>query len=913
MKSNGSMNRFYRVIWNASTGAWQAVTELSKGQGKTKGMRALRRAAVVTLGLVSMSAMAADVLPTGGTVVAGNAAISQSGSAMTINQSTNKAVIDWQSFSVGQNNSVTFIQPTATSVALNRVLGSDVSLIQGRISANGIVAIENPNGILFTQTAQVNVGGLIASTLKFSLPEFMNGEYKLAGASSNAIVNQGNITVANGGTAAFVAAKISNTGNVTANGGNVLMGAGSVVTLDLGGPVKLEVKQAAIDALIENGGAIKADGGLVYLRAHAAGELATTVINNTGVIEAHTLATGEKGQIYLIGDMQNDRIAVGGKLDASAPVGGDGGFIETSAADVAVADNAHVTAASAQGKGGAWLIDPTNITIQAGSCSGTNCLSAGIIESTLNGGTDVAIATAAAGSEAGDINVDAPISWNKNKLSLIAHNNININGTLTATDTGSLAFAYGQATTDGAGSSYNVNNGAKIFIPSGGAFTWLKGSAGTVRNLVLDNGLLRFGDGTQTSLNQYGQLEQPFYFDNVSVVNGQQRNAWYKLTFSNYPLDLQLATGGDGTSSWNANGEKVNTQTGFPSGTTSFLEISGYKEGIGSITSNMNIAFAGGEALQVSNTYTLNAGQSYLKTDTTVTNVGSLAASNVRLWVGTRDDYVAQTDRPFKYKGNLTSNGFEQLTSQNEQSKALKITERDDGQGAAILFYSTSPGADTSVNYCCSFSSATDTDPRSSPITETARDGSYALFLRLANLAAGQSDGMTWYYAAGPAAMLDSIVGQVSASAGTPPAPVVVPNTTTPVITAISSAQNTVNTNAATPATVSSNILPPPFVAPEIAGKTMNVDTSGGLRLVSLDAGTSGATGNGNSNTNGSSDGSDGSSLPNAGGANQAGLDPSGFMKVFVVGGGVSLPDVAMNNQGVQIEDLNKTQKGGSR
>ncbi|RQO33880.1 hypothetical protein DBR37_12155 [Herminiimonas sp. KBW02] len=910
------MNRFYRVIWNASTGAWQAVTELSKGQGKTKSMRALRRAAAVTLGLASVSVMAADVLPAGGTVVAGNAAISQSGSAMTINQSTNKAVIDWQSFSVGQNNSVTFIQPTATSVALNRVLGSDVSLIQGRISANGIVAIENPNGILFTQTAQVNTGGLIASTLKFSLPEFMNGEYKLAGTSSNAIVNQGNITVANGGTAAFVAAKISNTGNVTANSGNVLMGAGSVVTLDLGGPVKLEVKQAAIDALIENGGAIKADGGLVYLRAHAAGELATTVINNTGVIEAHTLATGEKGQIYLIGDMQNDRIAVSGKLDASAPVGGDGGFIETSAADVAVADNAHVTAASAQGKGGAWLIDPTNITIQAGSCTGTNCLSTGTIESTLNGGTDVAIATAAAGSEAGDINVEAPISWNKNKFSLIAHNNININGTLTATGTGSLAFGYGQATTDGAGSSYNVNNGAKIFIPSGGAFTWLKGSAGTVKNLVLDNGLLRFGNGTQTSLNQYGQLEQPFYFDNVSVVNGQQRNTWYKLTFSSYPLDLQLATGGDGTSSWNANGEKVNTQTGFPSGTTSSLEISGYKEGVGSITSNMNIAFTGGEALQVSNTYTLNAGQSYLKTDTTITNVGSVAASNVRLWVGTRDDYVAQTDQPFKYKGNLTSNGFEQLTSQNEQSKALKITERNDGQGAAILFYSTSPGADTSVNYCCSFSNATDTDPRNSPITEAARDGSYALFLRLANLAAGQSDGMTWYYAAGPAAMLDGIVGQVSASAGTP-RPVVVPTTTTPVVTAISSAQNTVNTNTATPATVNSNILPPAFVAPEVAGKTMNVDTSGGLRLVSLDAGTSGSAGSGNSNSNvnanGGSGAADGSSLPNAGGANQAGLDPSGFMKVFVVGGGVSLPDVAMNNQGVQIEDLNKTQKGGSR
>lgn len=97
------------------------------------------------------------------------------------------------------------------------------------------------------------------------------------------------------------------------------MGAGSKVSLDLGGPVKIEVEQGAIDALIEQGGAIQAGGGYVYLTARAAGDLITTVINHSGVTEAQTLASGASGEIYLMGDMETGRIEVAGTLDASAP------------------------------------------------------------------------------------------------------------------------------------------------------------------------------------------------------------------------------------------------------------------------------------------------------------------------------------------------------------------------------------------------------------------------------------------------------------------------------------------------------------------------------------------------------------------------------------------------------------------
>lgn len=282
-----TLNHSYRLVWNKALGAFVAVAELARTQrkGGTAGATAL------LLSCLPLPALA--TLPTGGTVEAGAGSISQSGNAMTINQGSDKLAINWQSFSIGAGNSVTFNQPGSGSVALNRVLGSDVSVIQGALNANGQVFLVNPNGVLFSPTAQVNVGSIVASTLNISTADFMAGNYRFDGNSSNAIINQGNIQSANGGTIALIAATISNTGSLTANGGNVLLGAGSRVTLDLGGPVKLEVEQSAIDALIEQGGAIKADGGRVYLTAKAAGDLASTVINHTGITEAHTLSTGE--------------------------------------------------------------------------------------------------------------------------------------------------------------------------------------------------------------------------------------------------------------------------------------------------------------------------------------------------------------------------------------------------------------------------------------------------------------------------------------------------------------------------------------------------------------------------------------------------------------------------------------------
>ena len=905
MKNNGSMNRVYRIVWNAAKSVWQAVCEIGKSHGKEISTRSLRRAAVAAGILVAGGALAAPApneLPTGGTVGGGAATISANGSRLDVLQTTQRTAIDWKTFNIGSAAHAHFQQPVG-GVALNRVLDTNASQIYGKLTSTGQVFLVNPNGVLFAPGAQVDVGGIVASTLNISDADFMNGKTTFQGSSSNVIINQGNIKVGPGGTAALIAAKITNTGSIEAPQGNVLMGAGSKVTLDMGGPVKLQIENDVLETLITNGGAIKADGGVVWLTSRAAQNLASSVINNTGVIEAQTLATGEKGEIILFA--HGGAANVAGRLDASAPNGGDGGFIETSGSRVVNSPDLQVTTLASHGKTGSWLIDPATYTVAASGGDET-----GAALATLLGSTDIQLQADST------ININDAVTWSANKLTLTSGGNINIGATLTATGTGSLAFEYGQATAAGTGSSYAVTNGAKIYIPSATAFTWKKGSSGTNNNLIFDNGNLRFGDGTQAALTESGQLEQPFYKNNTSTNDPSREcnaGAWCQLTYSTYPLDIAVGLGGSGTSSWNYNGEVLTTSgASFDSALSAkSLEISGYREGKGTIVAAATLTFGSGERLKVSNDYTLDAGVSFLKTVATITNQSAGAVSNPRLWVGTRDDYVAGSDRNIKVKGNLTGGGFEAITSQDSQAKAILIKNSSSTTaGTSILFYSTSTGADTVTDLCCNFNNVTNKDPRSSVITTPWQDGSYALYIRLADLAIGASDGMTWYYAAAPTSQISSVVTTVAQSAGAVTTPTTTTTNTIPQNTAVSMVQTTVvhpAVNTSTTANVVSPVAPPPTVVMSNQGTLPVFDVNGGLAFVSINPGSPSATSGGGAPTGASPFAGTnidvtggGTSTAGEGGiggfgvAGMSGRDPFGFMRVFVVSGGINLSQGAL-------------------
>ncbi|WP_298270670.1 GLUG motif-containing protein [Geobacter sp.] len=450
------MNKIYRLIWSRAKEKWVVVSEkvAAKGAVPSATVGALTLAALLAAGGGAF-ALDPGALPGGGRITAGSGAITTSGSQMTINQSSQQLIANWDSFNIGQNAGVRFNQPNSSATALNRIQDQNPTQILGSLSANGRVFLLNPAGIVFGQGAKVDVGGLVASSLNMLDSDFLAGRYTFSNAgNAGSILNQGNIS-ANGGIVALIAPKVANEGTITADNGSAALIAGNRVSVDFTGDglITYTVDQGAVDALAENKGLIKADGGLVVMTAKAADALADAVVNNSGAIEARALANRE-GRILLLSDMQSGTTAVGGTLDASAPDGGDGGFVETSGGRVEIGAGARITTKAANGKNGTWLLDPADVTIAdttsaisctAGVCSpGSGWWTTSIAVTTLetalaSGNVEVTTTNSGiAGGAAGNITVASPITWNTNTLTLTAGNDININAVMTANDTASL-------------------------------------------------------------------------------------------------------------------------------------------------------------------------------------------------------------------------------------------------------------------------------------------------------------------------------------------------------------------------------------------------------------------------------------------------------------------------------------------
>ena len=501
------MNRIFSVIWNHSLSAWVVASEHACRHGKRTSVGAVQTpeqkgplralAVAIVLILAPVGAFAAD-LPTGGHVVLGSGQIlTPDQQQMIINQSSNKLAIDWQSFNIGADKKVTFVQPGKDSVALNRVVGNDGSKIMGQLNANGQVFLVNPNGVLFAKGASVDVGGLVASTLDISNSDFAAGNYKFDGKGSTAsVVNQGSIKAADGGAVALLGGTVSNQGVIAAKLGTVALAAGNKVTLDFAGDglLNVQVDEATKNALVENKQLIQANGGQVIMTAKASDALLQTVVNNTGVIEAQTL--GEKGgKIVLLGGFDGGTVQVAGTLDASAPVAGNGGFIETSGAHVKVADSASVTTAAAKGKTGKWLIDPVDFTIAA---TGGDMTGAAVTKALKNNDFEVQSTQGLTGTQ-GNVNVNDTVAWSANTLTLTAQNNVNINKEMFGSGTAKLAVNYGQGAV-AAGNTSSVNVKAPVNLSAGQHYSTKQGSDGTQIDYTVITSLGAMGSVTGLDL-----------------------------------------------------------------------------------------------------------------------------------------------------------------------------------------------------------------------------------------------------------------------------------------------------------------------------------------------------------------------------------------------------------------------------
>lgn len=446
---------------------------------------------------------------------------------------------------------MTFRQPDKDSVALNRVVGDAASVIDGTLSGNGHVYVINPNGVLFGKNASVDVGSLVASTARISdsdMTNFANADgitMAIPEDSLAKVINAGTIR-AEGGLVVLHAAEVENSGTITNPEGTTALAAARNLSLsaDTAGKINFTVDGALAKAKALNSGVLKADGGYLVMTARSAGDVMSTVVNNTGTMEAKTLRQNEKGEILLDGG-DNGIVELNGTLDVSGMEAGqsagsikaigaethvedgatlhaigavDGGLIETSGDYLEIGDNVDIDAAGKTGEAGEWLLDPLDVVISsekpdnATNASGgptyslgnvtnasmTSWVDSATVNRLLSNGTSVRVESADR-NKAASISVDSAIEKTGKReasFTLEAQRNITINKDITAQD-GKLNVILNSDTDGDAIGAVIIN--ADI-TTNGGYFT--SGSGGD-RHYTSYNSLVGAGNPSKGTVGTY--------------------------------------------------------------------------------------------------------------------------------------------------------------------------------------------------------------------------------------------------------------------------------------------------------------------------------------------------------------------------------------------------------------------------
>ena len=284
---------------------------------------------------------------------AGAVAIGGQGSpVLHVNQASDRAVIDWKSFNIAPGEATRFNQPSVTSAILNRIHDQNPSQILGSISANGQVALVNPNGMVFGKNSRVDVSGLVATSADISNQSFMNARpfnFNRPGLPDSAIINQGTISINNAGLAALVAPNVRNEGVIKATAGKVTLASGDTVALDFYGDKLVSV--AASDKLkhqlVTQSGRIEAAGGEVELTTAEAVNVVDSAINMTGWVDVNGV-TEEAGSIVL--HAADGNVNVSGEIHANGTKGW-GGKLQITGESVKVKTGALLTASGTTGGG----------------------------------------------------------------------------------------------------------------------------------------------------------------------------------------------------------------------------------------------------------------------------------------------------------------------------------------------------------------------------------------------------------------------------------------------------------------------------------------------------------------------------------------------------------------------------------
>lgn len=314
-------------------------------------LRTLRRSALLQAIALCVLLPSFVMLPTnvhanpqGGVVVAGAAEILQGEdfdpAFLEILQSSDKAIINWEDFSIGEGETTRFNVPGVTSATLNRVISGNPSAIYGNLISNGKLILVNQNGIVVGPGGAIDAfGGFIGSTLDINDGDFLNGgDDVFSGSSVAGVTNFGSI-VSGGGDVILLGNFIDNQGTIGAVDGTIALGAGGDILVSQAGEAKISIRAAGPggDVGINNSGDIR--GGSVELKAH--GNVYAQAINNSGMIRASGATTNANGRVILTArsaDGSGGSIVNTGEVRANN-ADGSGGFIMVDAGgDGGIAD-----------------------------------------------------------------------------------------------------------------------------------------------------------------------------------------------------------------------------------------------------------------------------------------------------------------------------------------------------------------------------------------------------------------------------------------------------------------------------------------------------------------------------------------------------------------------------------------------
>lgn len=334
----------------------------------------------------------ASAEPTGMSVNSGSATMTTEGNATTIDTFTQDVDSNFDSFDTKSYESVLINQQNSSSNFIARVGGGVPTTFAGMLKANGRFFIINSAGITFTSTSQVNVGSLVASTASNFTAD--GDRYSFAHSGYAQVINEGNITVSDGGFAILAAPHVANSGVITANLGQIQLASASAYTLDLRGDGRITFTVDA-DALgdieadgkalgIDNTGTLQARGGEIALTAATISKVVNSVVNLGGVVDADAFAAdGNGGTVLAVSD--GDLNVTGEVRARGGETSGDGGYVEVSGENLLLQGDIEV------GAGGTIYIDPTDITIVDGSTAGVNEIAEEDIEADLAAGANVIV------------------------------------------------------------------------------------------------------------------------------------------------------------------------------------------------------------------------------------------------------------------------------------------------------------------------------------------------------------------------------------------------------------------------------------------------------------------------------------------------------------------------------------------